>query len=102
MVMCVRIYNRDTHEEADSPAELREMFGRFLPANKHYKEIKDDSCLCQVDVKAAASLYGFEYEEQDGDPMDVHVWKAQAHNDPAHPTAAERGVDNRKENQDGK
>jgi hypothetical protein len=73
--MCTRVYNRDTTEEAESPMELIKMLGVEPILDGSYKDISLDACLCQIDVEATAKKAGYSHEKQDGDPMDIHVWK---------------------------
>lgn len=74
--MCTEIYDRDTGKTAEHPRELREMLGVVdLIMNRHYKTIRDDACLCQIDCEATVKKAGFNYQEINGDPMDVEIWK---------------------------
>ena len=77
--MCVRIYNRDTESEAESPQELREMLGiTELIMAEGYKNspINEDCCLCQIDCEATVKAAGYTYTEVRGDYMDVEISKS--------------------------
>ena len=71
--MCVRILNNDTHEETDSPVEFAEMLGvdtTALPVENNYRQLIPHCCLCQVDIKKACDMFGFNYtENQDFDAV---------------------------------
>lgn len=75
--MCVRIHNRDTGKDAESPQELREMLGiTDLIMSGSYKTIVEEACLCQIDCEATVKKAGYNYEEIGHDYMDVEIWKA--------------------------
>lgn len=79
--MCVRIYNRDTQKEAESPQELREMLSiTELIMAEGYKTtpINEDCCLCQIDCEGTVKAAGYTYTEVNGDYMDVEISKAPA------------------------
>jgi len=71
--MCIRVYNTDTKESTDNPRELAEMLGlavKQLPVDNNYGQLIPESCLCQVDVKKACELAGYNYtENQDFEPV---------------------------------
>ena len=76
--MCVRIFNRDTGQEAESPQELREMLGiTELIMSEGYKNsaVAEDCCLCQIDCEATVKSAGYVYKEICGDYMDVEICK---------------------------
>ncbi len=77
--MCVRIHNRDTGKEAESPQDLREMLGvTDLIMAEGYKNsvVAEDCCLCQIDCEATVKAAGYKYEEIGHDYMDVEISKA--------------------------
>lgn len=64
--MCVQVYNKDTKKFAGTPYQLAEMLDMptsYLPVDNAYNQLIPESCLCQVDVKKACALAGFNYEE---------------------------------------
>lgn len=64
--MCVRVYNTDTKENTDNPREFAEMLGisvKQLPVDNNYGQLIPDSCLCQVDIKKACDISGYNYIE---------------------------------------
>ena len=64
--MCVRIFNTDTKEETDSPIEFADMLGvatTALPVDNAYNQLIPEACLCQVDIKKACDMFGFNYNE---------------------------------------
>ena len=66
--MCVRVYNKDTQDDTDSPVEFAEMLGVSavdLPVDNNYGQLIPEACLCQVDIKKACEKFGFNYEEND-------------------------------------
>ena len=74
--MCVRIYNRDTGQETESPQGLREMLGiTDLIMAEGYTSIAEDCCLCQIDSKATVEKAGYVYSEAGHDWMDVEISK---------------------------
>lgn len=72
--MCIQVYNLITHEEVESPSELRRMLGvtKLIPAYNS-DVIDDNCCLCQVNVKATIFAAGWNYSEANGDFMEVEV-----------------------------
>ena len=86
--MCVRIYNRDTGQETESPQGLREMLGiTDLIMSKGYTSIAENCCLCQIDCKATVEKAGYVYSEIGHDYMDVEISKVP--NIKAEPSAPE-------------
>jgi hypothetical protein len=68
--MCTRVWNKDTNEETDSPAEFAEMLGiptSSLPVDNAYKQLIPEGCLCQVDIEKACDMFGFNYIDDAGD-----------------------------------
>lgn len=66
--MCVRILNKDTNEETDSTVEFADMLGvgtNELPVENMYNQLIPESCLCQVDIKKACQMFGFNYSENE-------------------------------------
>ena len=59
----------------DTPRELMDKLGGELVPAPEYGDILMDCCLCQVDLKATAEKYGYEYKPFDGDPTDVEFVK---------------------------
>ena len=79
--MCVRVYNKDTEEETDSPVEFAAMLGAStseLPVDNNYGQLIPEACLCQVDIKKACDRFGFTYEEYEYDNWDVRISKKTA------------------------
>lgn len=65
--MCVRVFNRDSGEDTETPPGLRAMIGADLVVDPAYKGINDDACLCQVDVRESVIRAGFDCEYDRGD-----------------------------------
>lgn len=66
--MCVRIFNTDTKEETDSPIGFADMLGvttTALPVDNAYGQLIPSSCLCQVDIKKACDMFGYNYNENE-------------------------------------
>ena len=66
--MCVRILNADTREETSSPSGFADMLGvatNALPVDNAYGQLIPQSCLCQVDIKKACDMFGFNYSENE-------------------------------------
>ena len=76
--MCVRVYNKDTEEETDSPVEFAEMLGvstSELPVDNNYGQLIPEACLCQVDIKKACDMFGFTYDQGDHTGWDINISK---------------------------
>jgi hypothetical protein len=71
--MCLQVYNKDTKAFAGTPYQLADMLDmptNALPVDNNYGQLLPESCLCQVDVRKACALAGFNYEEnQDFEPI---------------------------------
>lgn len=66
--MCVRVYNKNTKEETDSPIGFADMLGvsvKNLPVDNAYGQLIPESCLCQVNIEKACKLYGYDYTEDE-------------------------------------
>jgi hypothetical protein len=66
--MCVRVYNKNTKEETDSPIGFADMLGvsvKNLPVDNAYGQLIPESCLCQVNIEKACKLYGYDYIEDE-------------------------------------
>ena len=66
--MCVRVYNKDTKQDTDSPYTFADMLGisvNQLPIDNAYNKLIPDSCLCQVDIEKACELFGYSYIEDE-------------------------------------
>lgn len=66
--MCVRVYNKNTKEETDSPIGFADMLGvsaKDLPVDNAYGQLIPESCLCQVNIEKACKLYGYDYTEDE-------------------------------------
>jgi hypothetical protein len=64
--MCVRVINKDTDEDTDNVEEFADMLGvasSALPVDNAYKQLIPEGCLCQVDIKKACDMFGFNYSE---------------------------------------
>jgi hypothetical protein len=64
--MCVRVYNKDTSQNTDSPYTFADMLGisvNQLPIDNAYNKLIPDSCLCQVDIEKACEMFGYNYSE---------------------------------------
>jgi hypothetical protein len=76
--MCVSVYNKDTQEHTDSPVEFAHMLGvptSTLPVDNVYGQLIPEACLCQVDIKKACEINGFNYEEDNHDNWDIRISK---------------------------
>lgn len=66
--MCVRVLNSDSKQETDTPVGFAEMLGvevNELPVDNNYKQLIPHNCLCQVDLKKACEIQGFNYSENE-------------------------------------
>ena len=74
--MCVRVYNKDTKEDTDTPTGFADMLGisaKDLPVDNALGQLIPESCLCQVDIEKACKLHGYNYNENDD--FDIAIWK---------------------------
>ena len=74
--MCVRVYNKDTKQNTDSPHEFADMLGipvSDLPVDNAYNRLIPDACLCQVDIEKACELAGYDYSETED--FDIEISK---------------------------
>jgi hypothetical protein len=66
--MCVRVYNKDTKEDTDTPTGFADMLGisaKDLPVDNALGQLIPESCLCQVNIEKACKLYGYDYIEDE-------------------------------------
>lgn len=74
--MCVRVYNKDTKQDTDSPYAFADMLGisvNQLPIDNAYNKLIPDSCLCQVDIEKACEMFGYNYNETED--FDISISK---------------------------
>lgn len=71
--MCTVVRNLQTNQEAETPAELRQMLGVSELVMSGNSILIEDCCLCYVDVEATCKAAGWKYSEVNRDPMNVVV-----------------------------